>query len=359
MGDRINHHLRDDGLPPITGIDPKGIAEAEAPACLERRRKTLSRAPRASVIVCTRNRPDVLGRALSSLEHLEYPNYETLVIDGSSNSESTDVVRTEFPYIRYVRLAGGGLVVGQNRGLAEATGDIVAYTDDDAVVDRYWLAEHVAAFDDEGRVACTTGLAVPSELATPAQLWFEESGAFTQGFDRRVIDMASRHRGSLLPWATGKIGAGVSMAWRREALLEIGGFDLALDACGAHDLAAFFDALCAGYQIVFEPGALVHHEHRRTYDELRGQIYSHAVGLSAYLTRCLVTHPNLALDFVRRVPEGVRYGFAPSSIRNEKKSPDFPSALTRVEWPGIAKGPWAYVKGRRGVDERRAFQRPH
>jgi len=170
-------------------------------------------------------------------------------------------------------------------------------------------------------------LAVPSELATPAQLWFEESGAFTQGFDRRVIDMASRHRGSLLPWATGKIGAGVSMAWRREALLEIGGFDLALDACGAHDLAAFFDALCAGYQIVFEPGALVHHEHRRTYDELRGQIYSHAVGLSAYLTRCLVTHPNLALDFVRRVPEGVRYGFAPSSIRNKKKSPDFHQPL--------------------------------
>jgi len=49
------------------------------------------------------------------------------------------------------------------------------------VVDRYWLAEHVAAFDDEGRVACTTGLAVPSELATPAQLWFRRvRGIYTR-----------------------------------------------------------------------------------------------------------------------------------------------------------------------------------
>jgi GT2 family glycosyltransferase len=358
LGDRINQHLRNDRLPPIAGIDSDGLAEVEAPPCLKRRGTVLGRAPRASVIVCTRDRPSMLGRALSSLEKLEYPDYETLVIDGSSTTESAELVRTRFPEVTYVRLEGGGLVVGQNRGLAEATGEIVAYTDDDVIADRHWLAEHVAAFDDGSRVACTTGLAVPLELATSAQLWFEESGAFVEGFDRRVIEVASRDRRSLLPYATGRIGAGVSMAWRKSVLRELGGFDLALDACGAHDLAAFYDALCAGYQIVFEPGALVHHEHRHTYEELRRQIYGHAVGLGAYLTRCLVTRPDRALDFTRRVPGGVMYGFHSSSTRNKKKSGDFPSDLTRVEWLGIAMGPWAYVKGRRAVKRMGAFERP-
>jgi len=357
LGDRINLHLRADDISEVGRIDPDGIPGHDAPLCLARRREVLAHPPRATVLVCTRDRPDVLGRTLRSLQGLEYPEHETIVVDGSSTSESKDLVLSDFPHIRYVGLAGGRLAVGRNRGLAEVSGEIVAFTDDDAVVDRHWLAEHVAAFDDQGRVACTTGLSLPLELATPAQLWFEESGAFVEGFERRVVEVAARGPRSLLPYATGKIGAGVSMAWRTSVLRRLGGFDLAMDPRGGEDIAAFFDALCAGYQIVYHPSALVFHEHRRSHAELRGQIYNHAAALSANLTRCLVTKPDHVLDFAVRVPRGLAYGFHPNSIRNHQKSAEFPADLTRVEWLAMPTGPWEYFKGRLEAKRLAAFAR--
>ena len=211
-------------------------------------------------------------------------------------------------------------------------------------MDRHWLVELVAAFGDDERIACATGLALPLELATPAQVWFEESGGFSEGFERRVLDpKAPRTRGSLLPYATGRIGAGVNMAWRRSTIREMG-FDVALDGLAAFDLASFYDALVRGFKIVYEPGAIVYHEHRRTYAELRHQIYRHGLGLGIYLTRCLVTQPGRIPDFLGRVPRGIYYGFSPSSWRNTGKSDHFPTALTSAEVGGTLVGPFAYLK---------------
>ena len=149
----------------------------------------------------------------------------------------------------------------------------------------------------------------------------------------------AREPGSLLPWATGKIGAGVSMAWKASVIRDVG-FDVSLDtltpvlplrsrhASSAEDLAAFFDALVRGYSIVFTPDAIVHHEHRRTREELASSSYWHGLGLSAYLTRCILKSPGQIPDFVRRIPTGLRYGFAGDSVRNKGKSEDFPGADT-------------------------------
>jgi hypothetical protein len=157
--------------------------------------------------------------------------------------------------------------------------------------------------------------------------------------------LTNREPGSLLPYATGRIGAGVNMAWRNDVLTKLGYFDIALDTCGAEDLAVFFDALCAGYEIVYRPGAIVWHQHRRTMDELRAQTLWHATGLGAYLTRCLVKEPQRTWDLAKRIPGGLRYGFAARSVRNSKKTDSFPRDVTRQEWIGFLKGPAAYVKG--------------
>ena len=284
-----------------------------------------------------------------------YPSYEVLVVDGSPNSETADLVRSRFSAVRYLRLPRGGLAVARNRGLLDARGEIVAYTDDDVVVDPQWLSEHVGRLITDAKLACSTGLPFPLELATPAQLWFEESGGYVAGFEPRLLELATRDRRSLLPWATGKIGAGVNMAWRTSVLREIGGNDVTLDRTAGEDLALFFDALCAGYRIAYEPRAIVFHEHRRSYQELRHQIYFHAVGITAHLTRCLVKYPERIPDFVSRVPRGIAYGFRSSSIRNNRKSPDFPSELTWAECPGILVGPFAYLRGRREAKQLSAF----
>jgi GT2 family glycosyltransferase len=342
FGDQINEHLRSDGLAAVSGLGTGGLPVGEPPSCLRRREALLRNAPLASVIICTRNRPEVLARTLRSLERLDYPAFEVLVMDGSWSTATADIVRSEFPDVRYCHVGDVGKSVALNVGIEIASGEIVASTDDDVVVDRHWLVELVSALESDGRVACVTGLAYPLELSTQAQLWFEESGGFTEGYERRILDPEVPEEGSLLPYATGRIGAGVNMAWRRQIIRDLGGFDVALDS--AEDLGAFFDALINGFKIIYEPAAIVYHEHRRTYEELRRQLYWHGSGLGAYLTRCIVTQPARIPDFVRRVPRGLFYGFSSKSTRNREKSRAFPRALTRAEQLGVMFGPHAYLK---------------
>lgn len=345
LGDKVNRHLDADGLPGIDRLGPEGISSDGVPRCLSERADALRDAPSATVVVPTRNRPDELTRCLRSVQALEYPRYDVLVVDNSTGDATRRIVEDEFPEVGYVRVEGSGISRVRNRGVAEASGEILAFTDDDAVVDPGWLASLVAAFGRGERIACVTGLVVPLELETPAQVWFEEAGAYTEGCDERLIDLENRDRRSLLPYATGQIGAGVNMAWRATVLRGLGGFDVALDSPGAEDLAAFFDAIVGGFQIVYEPNAVVWHEHRRTYDELHRQLYWHGLGLGAYLTRCLVTQPRRIPDFVKRIPQGLSYGFTTSSPRNRTKSRDFPVGLTRAEQRGVVFGPLAYFRG--------------
>jgi hypothetical protein len=352
----INAHLRADGLPEVPGLGAEGLPAVEAPRCAVRRAAVLREPVPVTVIIKTRNRAELLGRALASLQRLEYPAYDVLVIDGSADDATATVIHERFPAVRHVNVHPHGSSAALNRGLAEAHGEILAFTDDDACVDRHWLAWLVSGFDDP-RVAVVTGIAFPMELRTPAQVWFEESGGFTDGVAARKIGLDLREPGSLLPFATGKIGAGVNMAWRRRALEEIGGFDVTLDTLtplwpprarprsATQDLAAFFDVLALGHRIAFEPNAIVYHEHRRSYEALKHQIYWHGLGLSAYLVRSLLRRPGDVPAFLARVPRGLGYGFGASSIRNGQKSSTFPRELTRAEWRGVLEGPFAYLRG--------------
>ena len=328
------------------GVQPEDAREwGKDPSCLRGRAALLKSAPSVSIVLATMNRPVLVNRCLESIFDLAYSNFEVIVVDSSTGSETQVLIGEKFPDVRYVRNSSGRVCVAKNRGARVAEAQYVAFTDDDAEVDRYWVSELVLALETVPGAACATGLVLPSELETPAQLWFEESGAFVEGIRPRRIGLKQRERGSLLPFATGRIGAGVNMAWRRETLEELGYFDIALDRCGAEDLAIFFDALCAGYEIVYEPGAIVWHQHRRTVEELRVQTLWHATGLGAYLTRCLVKEPGRIWDLVTRIPGGLRYGFAASSVRNRRKSTSFPREVTRQEWIGFVKGPAAYLKG--------------
>jgi len=342
---RINAHLRIDGLNEIVALSANGLPADAPPKCLQRRESLLQDAPFASVVICTRNRHELIARTLRSLQLLAYPNFEIIVIDESATTATADIVRAEFDRVKYLHVGNGGLCVARNAGLQAASGTIVAFTDDDVVVDRYWLVELAAALQSEERVACATGLVFPLELVTHAQIWFEESGAFTEGFERRVLDLAApRERGSLLPYATGRVGAGASMAWWAPSIQKLGGFDLGMDGLQGEENAAFFDALTNGYKIVYEPSALVFHDHRRTYAELRRQLYGHGIGLGAYLARCLAKQPRRIPDFVRHVPGILFYGISPKSMVHSRKSPGFPAELTRAKHLGTVVGPFAYVR---------------
>ena len=237
--------------------------------------------PLVTVAVCSRDRPDDVRRCLRSLQHLRYPHLDVLLVDNAPSDDATrHVVTTEFPHVRYVREPRPGLNWARNRALREARGDIIAFTDDDVLVDPGWVDAFVPIFTSAPHVACVTGLVVAAELETRAQLLFEQYGGFERGFQRqwytRAAHEASGH--AVFHHGAGQFGTGANMAFRRSVFDTIGSFDPALDVgtatTGGGDLEMYFRVLQEGYTLVYEPRALVRHRHRRSMDALYRQIES-------------------------------------------------------------------------------------
>jgi glycosyltransferase involved in cell wall biosynthesis len=93
-----------------------------------------------SVVVCTLNRKNLLKDCLNSILETDFPKsqYEIIVVDGGS-SDGTDALCKQLPEVRFVAERKFGLAYARNRGADLARGKIVAYTDDDCIVDKYWL----------------------------------------------------------------------------------------------------------------------------------------------------------------------------------------------------------------------------
>ncbi|MDB6056180.1 MAG: glycosyl transferase, group 2 family protein, partial [Verrucomicrobiales bacterium] len=149
-----------------------------------------SRLPSISVAVCTRDRADDLRACLTALSDLDEPPLEVIVVDNAPRTSATrDLVEalqrsplrggTRF---RYILEPKPGLDWARNRAIEEACGEIVAYTDDDVLVDRGWTRAIAKTFADNPDVMALTGLVEPYELETEAQITFEELGGFSRGY---------------------------------------------------------------------------------------------------------------------------------------------------------------------------------
>jgi GT2 family glycosyltransferase len=302
--------------------------------------------PRATVAICTRDRPDDLRRALDALLGLPDHGQEILVVDNRPSTEATLRLVREHPTVRYVREDRPGLDAARNRAMREATHDIVAFCDDDAVVEPEWLEGLCRNFADP-QVLCVTGLTMPLELETEAQEYFEQHSPFGRGF-RRVVFDGQRDN----PLLVGRVGAGANMALRRSILELVGPFDEALDAGtptrsgGDHEM--FSRILSAGYRIVYDPAALSWHRHRRTFEELRATFYGYGVGVYATFTRHLLHERELG---VLKLAFGwFRHGQAPALVGAVLKRPgSVPLPLVLAELRGCLAGPGAYLRARRGL----------
>jgi GT2 family glycosyltransferase len=349
---QINEHLRLDGLPPVVGLSPAGLSCPETPCCVAQREHFLANAPFVSVVIPTHERLDTLPLSLGSLLALHYPNYEVIVVDNAPTTSTTaDFVRQNYandPRVRYLREDRKGVSWARNSGIAAARGSIVAFTDDDVMADAHWLTELIRAFAISNDVMCVTGLVLPLELETSAQIWFEQYGGFSKGMARRVFDTREFHpKTPLHPYTTGQFGTGASMAFQASFLHDIGGFDPALGGegparCG-QDIAAFFQVMRKGYRLVYTPTSLLYHTHRRDYIGLRKQIYNYGVGATAYLTKCVLENPWLFFDLMIRIPYGLYFILSSHSPKNRKKQVHYPEDLRKVELRGMMYGPLAYL----------------
>jgi glycosyltransferase involved in cell wall biosynthesis len=337
---------------------PAADAEATGPA------RPAADAPFVSVVIPTRDRPDPLARSLESVLDCAYPpeRFEVIVADnapaGDWTRELVEAAYGEDERVSYLRVERAGSGSARNDGAARARGEIVAFVDDDAVVDRHWLAELAAGFGVADGVACVTGLVLPAELDTWAQQLFQEYGGFGAGFEEKVYDLGSHGPDDpLFPYRPGLLGSGNNVAFRRAALLELGAYDECLGngtpARSGEDWELFLRLLRAGHTAVYRPAAIVHHADRRTYGELRTQIHDYGVGMAAAITRTVAHDPAAALELARRLPRVARYVLSADSPKNRGWSEGYPADLRRAELAGLARGPFAYLRSRAGRRRRR------
>jgi GT2 family glycosyltransferase len=351
----INEHLQADKLPAVTGLPIEGLASPNAPACQAERLAAQKAALPVSVIIATVDRVDTLRPTLESLLAMDYPDFEIIVVDNAPHRTSTkqfmDAEYANHPQVRYVAETRPGLAQAHNRGLIETKRPFIAITDDDVLLDRYWLAELMKNFALGEEVACVTGMIFAMDMETEPQEWIEQYGGFSKGFSRQIFDL-KKHRidSPLYPYTAGRFGSGANMAFRTEVIRKLGGFDPALGAGskakGGDDLQAFFNIVNAGYTLVYEPAALLYHLHQSEYKSLKSRAFGYGMGLSAYLTSAMLDHPLLVFDILWRLPMGLYYMFSNKSPKNANKRSDYPEELTQLERQGLFQGPLAYIRSR-------------
>ncbi len=200
--------------------------------------------PTVSVIVCAYNAADTLEECLKSLVAQTYPDYEIIVINDGSKDATGDIAR-RYP-VRLIEIANGGLSAARNLGLANATGEIVAYTDADVRADEDWLRYLVRPMIDGDFSGSGGPNVVPHD-----DPWVAQCVARAPGGPTHVLldDRVAEH----VP--------GCNMAFRRDALAAVGGFNPVYLRAG-DDVDVCWRLQAKGYRIGFAPSALVWHHHR-------------------------------------------------------------------------------------------------
>lgn len=356
----IEEHLHHDGLAPPDSLPADGLGADQI--CL--RGVPPRHAPFVSVVVPTCGRVPILARTLHALATLNYPRYEVVVVDNAPHVFGTAELVAERAAddfrLRYVPEARRGVAHARNRGLAEARGEIVAFVDDDVIVDRWCLRALVSGFTDDD-VSAVTGHVLAGELETPAQLWIEQYGSFGKGWQRRRFDATGYETvqngqvsrvpvgpGSLYPYLPGTYGSGANMAFRTDVLRELGGFDPRLGSSRAvragEDIDVLMRLVLAGHALVYEPRAVVWHAHKRDMRDLRRTMYDYGVGLTAVIAKTLTSDPAGRQALLHRLPRGVVFALHPGSAKNSRKRPGYPMSLTALEACGMAVGPAQYAR---------------
>ncbi|HEV2669969.1 MAG TPA: glycosyltransferase, partial [Gemmatimonadales bacterium] len=200
--------------------------------------------PRVSVVVCTYNGSRTIRECLEGLQRLDYADYEVIVVDDGS-TDRTAAIAQEYD-CRLIRTPNRGLSSARNTGLEAATGEIVAYLDDDAYPDPHWLGYLAATFLSTSHAA----VGGPN-IAPPGDGPIAECVARSPGGPIHVLltDRVAEH----IP--------GCNMAFRKACLQAIGGFDAKFRVAG-DDVDVCWRLQERGWTLGFSPAAMVWH-HRR------------------------------------------------------------------------------------------------
>ncbi len=207
----------------------------------------LLRTPKVSVVVASYNGARTLRACLESLQRLNYPDYEVILVDDGS-TDATEEIAAVFKNVRYVRQIHQGLSVARNTGIDTAQGTIIAFTDSDCRADEDWLYYLVHDLLNSKFAGIGGHNFLPPEDSTVAA-----AVQVSPGGPAHVMlnDRTAEH----IP--------GCNMAFYKWALQEIGGFDPTYHKAG-DDVDVCWRLQQRGYKLGFSPAGFVWHYRRST-----------------------------------------------------------------------------------------------
>ncbi len=323
--------------------------------------------PTISVVVVSRRRPEALKRALVGISQLRYPAFEVVVVaDAAGLAAAKDLPFGD--QLKTVEYETPNISAARNRGIAHAAGELVAFVDDDAVPETGWL-HHLAAPFAKPEVAAAGGYVrgrngISFQWQAHSVDGTGESLPLVLGSEEPVVLTPSDGRAIKIE--------GTNMAFRREVLAEMGGFDPAFQYyLDETDLNIRLAA--AGYKTAIVPQAEVHHGYAENRQRTAARVprdlsqigASKAVFLRKHCPeeqraavwkafcqeqrRRLVHHMvagNIMPGDVRRLMRGLQQGYAEGLTRSFGQLPELTRASEGFAPLDAPKGPQVIICGR-------------
>ncbi|MFQ6063902.1 MAG: glycosyltransferase family 2 protein [Candidatus Bathyarchaeia archaeon] len=236
--------------------------------------------PLVTIVVCTKNRPQILRQCLSSIYLTRYSRKECLLVDSSHGNFAKQVAKMAKSYaFRYMYQAERGVSAAKNLAITRANGDILCFTDDDCVVGENWVENLIRNYNSP-EVKCVTGRTIPEARDTVIEKFFTHDKGlkrceFMSGQEESLFRMLRRVVPYLMstvslqgiapvPWC---IGVGNNCSFRKDVFESIELFDEGLGAGspkkGGEDLDVFYRIYQAGFKLIYEPNAVVYHVNQR------------------------------------------------------------------------------------------------
>jgi glycosyltransferase involved in cell wall biosynthesis len=232
-----------------------------------------------SVVICTRNRPDKIGQAVSSVLANDYPSFELTVIDQSTSRETADVVEpiaASDKRLRYHHVDETGLSRAYNSGIAKSSGEILAFTDDDCIVAADWISTIVAAFAAEPDGDLLYGQVLPIAGTETDEGW---SPMLEIDAPRRL----SRKDGFHI------FGMGANFAARSRLFDAVGPFDVVLGGGAplksSQDFDLAYRAFHADCVTLLRPEVTLTHDGRRAAEDWPTLLVAYGTGDGAFYTK--------------------------------------------------------------------------
>ena len=287
-------------------------------------------APRSTVavIVATRDRPELLARALHALAGATRPEDEIIVVDnGSRDGRTKDVA--DAAGVRCVRCERPGAASARNAGVAATSAPIVAVTDDDCRPLAGWTAAVERAFADPATAFVTGQVVADNGVSSP------------------VFIADTEPRTYVWPQDPMHFGHGANSSFRRSHFEQVGGYDEMLGPGAplhnAEDHDLFWRLLRAGWTGRFEPTAVVEHAAWRNRRDLMAAQWSYGVGTGAFAAKAwrIDRDAGRALMRARLLDEGLFL-----AGRLLRRGHEMPAAEQLIKLVGVLRGAaatWRYT----------------